>query len=128
MHLPISSLCLIYSADALNSSFFTNTTITVSHACNYHHETSIIFIILQMVKMRDSLALGHNESAVEVGSHLSFLNSFFQTVKFYEGTGTEQPGVLESLPAAAWDGVRHGPSWGTGGHLAPLTAHSTVTS
>lgn len=83
MHLPISSLCLIYSADALNSSFFTNTTITVSHACNYHHETSIIFIILQMVKMRDSLALGHNESAVEVGSHLSFLNSFFQTVKFY---------------------------------------------
>lgn len=75
--LPISSLCLIYSADALNSSFFTNTTITVSHACNYHHETSIL-TILQMVKTRDSLALGHNESAVEVGSHLSFLNSFLR--------------------------------------------------
>lgn len=83
MHLlPISSLCLIYSADALNSSFFTNTTVNVSHACNYHHETSIIFIILQMVKMRDSLALGHNESAAEVGSHLSFLNSFLRQRSF----------------------------------------------
>lgn len=62
---------------------FSNTTLTASHATNYHHETSIIFIILQMVKMRDSLASGHNESVVEAGSHLSFLSSFLQTAKLY---------------------------------------------
>lgn len=65
---------------------FSNITLTVSHATNYHHETSIIFIILQMVKMRDSLASGHSESVVEAGYHLSFLSSFLQTAKFYTPT------------------------------------------